>query len=357
MAINSVVGGADDNGNIAGDASGGGIWTEQAVNVTNSTIAFNVASSDVINTGGGLFVSGGTTTLRNSLIAENMVDGIPNDATGPVAASSSHNLIEAGVGLTGITHGTNNNQIGTSGAPIDPRMHAPALNGGPTKTCSIDADSPAVNAGNDANAPATDQRGYSRLGVSDIGAFEFGGTPPPPPPAVPVTSVASRKFHGGSAFFDIPLPLTGNPGVECRSGGVNGDQTMIFSFVNPLTSVDGASVSAGMGTVTSGAIGANTRQYVVNLTGVSNVQTITVSLTNVTDSLGNNSASVQAVMGVLLGDTTGNGTVNASDISQTKSKSGQTADPSNFRTDVNVSGSISAADIGLVKSTAGTSLP
>ena len=85
VAINSVVGGADDNGNIAGDASGGGIWTEQAVNVTNSTIAFNVASSDVINTGGGLFVSGGTTTLRNSLIAENMVDGIPNDATGPVA--------------------------------------------------------------------------------------------------------------------------------------------------------------------------------------------------------------------------------------------------------------------------------
>ena len=95
---------------------------------------------------------------------------------------------------------------------------------------------------------------------------------------------------------------------------------MIFTFMNPLTSVDGASVSTGMGTVTSGAIvSTNTRQYVVNLTGVSNAQTITVNLTNVTDSLGNNSASVQAGMGVLPGDTNGERcTVNASDIGRQK---------------------------------------
>ena len=62
-------------------------------------------------------------------------------------------------------------------------------------------------------------------------------------------------------------------------------------------------------------------------------------------------------MGVLVGDTTGNGTVSASDIAQVKSKSGQTTDASNFRTDVNVSGGINASDIGLVKSKAGTGLP
>ncbi len=357
VALNTAAGGADDNSNIAGNASGGGIWTEQAVNATNSTIAFNVAASDASNTGGGLFVSGGVTTLRNSLIAENVVDAAPNDATGPVAAASSNNLIEAGVGLTGITNGTNNNQIGTSGAPILPQMHGPALNGGPTKTCSIDANSPAVNAGNDANAPDTDQRAYVRAGVSDIGAFEFGGTPPSPPSAVPLTSVASRKFHGAPAFFDIPLPLTGNPGIECRSSGGNGDQTLIFTFVNPLTSVDGASVMSGTGTVTSGVIGINPREYLVNLTGVSNAQTITVSLTNVTDSLGNNSSTVAASMGVLLGDTNGDGVVNSGDALQTRSRSGQGTAAANFRSDVNADGFINSGDTIAVRSRSGTSLP
>jgi hypothetical protein len=104
-------------------------------------------------------------------------------------------------------------------------------------------------------------------------------------------------------------------------------------------------------------IDADPHNYIVNLTGVSNAQVITVSLTNVNDSAGNSSASVPTSMGVLVGDTTGNGTVNASDVGQTKANSGQTVDASNFRTDVTVSGSINAADVGLVKSNAGMSLP
>jgi hypothetical protein len=62
-------------------------------------------------------------------------------------------------------------------------------------------------------------------------------------------------------------------------------------------------------------------------------------------------------MGVLIGDTTGNGSVNASDVSQTKSKSGQTVGSFNFRTDVNVSNSINSSDVSLVKSKSGTALP
>jgi hypothetical protein len=82
-----------------------------------------------------------------------------------------------------------------------------------------------------------------------------------------------------------------------------------------------------------------------------------VSLTNVNDSAGNSSSSVPISMGVLVGDTTGNGTVNASDISQTKGNSGQAVNASSFRTDVTVSGSINAGDVGLVKSNAGLTLP
>jgi hypothetical protein len=42
---------------------------------------------------------------------------------------------------------------------------------------------------------------------------------------------------------------------------------------------------------------------------------------------------------------------------QTKAQSGQVATGANFRTDVNVSGAVTAADIGLVKSNAGAALP
>jgi hypothetical protein len=63
-------------------------------------------------------------------------------------------------------------------------------------------------------------------------------------------------------------------------------------------------------------------------------------------------------MAVLVGDTSNSGSVNATDVGQTKATSGQTVDASNFRRDVNVSGSsINASDIGLVKASSGTSLP
>ena len=38
-----------------------------------------------------------------------------------------------------------------------------------------------------------------------------------------VTSIVSRKIHGNAGPFNIDLPLTGNPGIECRSGGSGGD--------------------------------------------------------------------------------------------------------------------------------------
>jgi hypothetical protein len=60
---------------------------------------------------------------------------------------------------------------------------------------------------------------------------------------------------------------------------------------------------------------------------------------------------------VLLGDTNRNGTVSASDIGQTKAMSGQSADTTNFYTDVNVSGSVNATNLAMVKARAGTVLP
>jgi hypothetical protein len=62
-------------------------------------------------------------------------------------------------------------------------------------------------------------------------------------------------------------------------------------------------------------------------------------------------------MGVLVGDTTSNGSVNSSDIAQTQSQSGQVLTTNNFREDVTVNGAINSSDIGLVQSKSGTGLP
>jgi hypothetical protein len=62
----------------------------------------------------------------------------------------------------------------------------------------------------------------------------------------PLTSVVSRMTQGVAAF-DINLPLTGTPAVECRIGvgGVSGNYSLVFSFVNNLTSVAKISTSNG----------------------------------------------------------------------------------------------------------------
>ena len=57
-----------------------------------------------------------------------------------------------------------------------------------------------------------------------------------------LSSVVSRKTHG-LLDFDIDMPLTGGPGIECRSGDVNGDYRLVFTFASALSSVTGATVT------------------------------------------------------------------------------------------------------------------
>ncbi|HEV3148750.1 MAG TPA: kelch repeat-containing protein [Chthoniobacterales bacterium] len=165
-----------------------------------------------------------------------------------------------------------------------------------------------------------------------------------------VTSAVSRKVHGGAGTFDVPLPLNGPTGIECRIGPT---YTMVVTFSTSVT-VASASVTCGTGSVGS-ISGSGTPTITVNLTGVTNVQRITVTLSSVSD--GTNTGDVPISMGVLVGDTTDNGVVNAGDVAQTKSQVGHTVTNSNFREDVNVNGTISSTDVALVKSNVGHSLP
>ena len=103
-------------------------------------------------------------------------------------------------------------------------------------------------------------------------------------PAAPVAqSAVSRKTHGGAGTFDISLPLTGNAGIECRSGsGPNADgHQVIVTFANPVTD-SGVTVSSvdGLATATQSVSGG---VVTVDLSNVKDGQTITITLKNVND--------------------------------------------------------------------------
>src|SRR5205807_7043496 len=157
-------------------------------------------------------------------------------------------------------------------------------------------------------------------------------------------SAVSRKTHGAAGTFDVPLPLTGNVGIECRSGGGTNDYQMIIDFATSVT-VGSAALTSGTGSVSSFSVSGS--QVTVNLTGVTNVQRITVTLFNVND--GTHMGNVPVSMGVLVGDVNGNAVVNAADVALTKSRVGQAVSGSNFREDVNANGTINAGDVAQVK--------
>ena len=189
------------------------------------------------------------------------------------------------------------------------------------------------------------------------GGWDFHQISGPRPIQGPtLISAVSRKVHGTAGTFDLNLPLSGTRGVECRSGGANGNHSVVFTFSDNITQVDGATV-VPCGQVSSRTLGPNPNQYTVNLTNVCNAQYVTVALAGVHSSVGGVTPSASATMGVLLGDTTANGNVNSSDIAQTQSQSGQTVSASNFREDVTVNGTINSSDIATVQSQSGMGLP
>jgi arylsulfate sulfotransferase len=166
----------------------------------------------------------------------------------------------------------------------------------------------------------------------------------------PPTAV-SRKTHGGAGTFDIPLPLTGSLGVECRSGGANGDYQVVTTFAVPVT-ITNATVTPGNGGTgsVSGVPVVSGNQVTVNLTNVSNAQKITLNLIGVND--GSNTENVSVPMGVLIGDVNASTRTDAGDVTLVRQQTPSTPAslPSwDFRRDVNASGRIDAGDVTLVR--------
>lgn len=176
-------------------------------------------------------------------------------------------------------------------------------------------------------------------------------------PAVPLAAVRSVRLQGGTSY-SVDLPLDGPRAIESRGGGAARNYQMVFTFGNLLASVGNASVTAGTATIASQGIDPNdAHRYVVNLTNVTNRQTVKITLSNVVDTLGNRTGLISEQVGVLIGDTNGDGTVNAADAQQVRNASGQEATNANFRADVNGDGVINSGDAIIVRAASGNSLP
>jgi hypothetical protein len=121
--------------------------------------------------------------------------------------------------------------------------------------------------------------------------------------------------------------------------------------------VGSATLSAGTGVVNTTTLGADPHYLVVTLSGVANAQDIALTLSNVTDALGHFSPAIDVTMGVLLGDSNGDGTVNSGDAQQTRNRSGQTTGATNFRSDYNRDGTINSGDATIVRSRSGQFIP
>lgn len=207
--------------NISGN-NGGGIANNGSFAAYNCTLSSNRAAF----TGGGIYNYAGPVLLRNCTIVSNSVTGshgggicnyslqpgtsnyiastlvAGNSAVGHhdvigVFTSGGYNLIgqidystpgsgaAAGLPTSGLTNGVNQNQVGSTGAPIDPKIGGLQSNGGPTPTMALRSNSPAIDKGKSLGL-TTDQRGAPRPSDygsvtnavggdgSDIGAIELG---------------------------------------------------------------------------------------------------------------------------------------------------------------------------------------
>lgn len=172
------------NSTISGGSAvqGGGINNfSGTVNVINSTVSGNRGS----NQGGGIFNPGNTVTITNSTVSGNwsaFAGGIYSFGT--VRARNTIISGNTGFGSPNIFGSLSPDDSNIVGNEASVRLAPLGNYGGTTQTHALLAGSSAINAGNncvltqtcaDFNPPVAltaDQRGRSRVGQTDIGAFE-----------------------------------------------------------------------------------------------------------------------------------------------------------------------------------------
>ncbi|TYQ31277.1 DUF4347 domain-containing protein [Pseudanabaena sp. UWO310] len=227
------------SGNTAANNGGGIVSFINGGTITNSTITNNTTDADNNGTGngGGIFRDGGIFTIRNSIIAGNFDRGLEAPDLGSTVAgvgftNGGNNLIGANDGFAA-TFPTSS-LIGTIANPINPQLAPLGNYGGPTQTHALLPNSPALNAGNNANAPVgNDQRGATRIfgGTVDIGAFESQGFS-----LTPLANTTPQSTNINTSFAQLL-------GVQVTENFVNSPisvPNILVTFAPPSSSASGS---------------------------------------------------------------------------------------------------------------------
>jgi len=163
------------------------------------------------------------------------------------------------------------------------------------------------------------------------------------------------NLNAGTVELKVNNAL-GSTGTVSLGNAVINITTTDHTFANPLVSVAGRNVT---GTKNNPTVDANSginanepHEYIVNVTGVQNAQKLTITLTGISDTVGNSTASLAVDMGVLLGDVNSSGVVTSGDTNLCKAQALKPVTSSNFRDDINVSGAITTGDVNLIKQNA-----
>jgi hypothetical protein len=177
VALNSAIGGLGTYpypppAAVSGNSLGGGIFNaNNAVFIgMNVTVATNSCSSpsaryatNGLATGFQIANTNGTLRLHNSIIA---YSGTNANAYGPIT-DDGYNI--SSDGTASLSNGSSYNNT-------DPQLAPLGDYGGPTWCMALLPISPAIDSGDSAGSPNTDQRGFARpFGAGpDIGAYEYG---------------------------------------------------------------------------------------------------------------------------------------------------------------------------------------
>jgi hypothetical protein len=177
-----------DGGNGANGGSSFGGAVDGSVNFTNCSLAFNSALPGAGGNGGP-----GGSALPPNISGHPGSNGTAGSANGGGVAGglfvgtllATNIPANNGGGIGDLGHNiSSDGSCGFSGPGsgnyTDPMLGPLTSNGGPTLTMALLAGSPAIDAGDTAAGPPTDQRGFPRPAgaAADIGAFEYGSMMP-----------------------------------------------------------------------------------------------------------------------------------------------------------------------------------
>lgn len=166
--------------------SGGAVYNAGTITLLHATV-FNNSSSN----GGGLDNNDdGVIHINNSIVAGNTAVFIGDDCRqGGAVVSADYSLMQSTTNDgCNLVNGANGNIVGQS-----PQLGTLADNGGATQTIAPQAGSPVINTANATTCAATDQRGYGRDSVCDMGAFETAGSLPT---AITLREAEVQSFSG-----------------------------------------------------------------------------------------------------------------------------------------------------------------